>query len=231
MAAPITPAEMQRRYREKRDADPERREMYLQKEREKWQRDRETGKKKRVADLSEHEKRAQRKKWRERKRETKARKKARPAIPSPPATTLPPELEPVAEYSRQRQQGQRQKSRNKKRFQRDIEKLKVALVKEKAKKEKYKKRWQRSQTKTNSDGQSPRAQLAKILPDFVDPSTRRKLLLQASIIEELKNKYKNTRREREKQIIAKATTARYSNCKREGGIILLEGGRQPNDNG
>lgn len=101
MAPPLTPAEMQRRYRAKRDADPERREKYLQKEREKWQRDRETGKKKQVADLSKREKRAQRKKWREKKREVKARKKARAAIPSPPATsTLPAELEPVAEHSR-----------------------------------------------------------------------------------------------------------------------------------
>lgn len=60
----------------------------------------------------------------------------------------------------------------------------------------------------NGSGQSPRAQLAKMFPHSVDPSTRRKLLLQASIIEELKTKYKNTRRERERQIIAKATTGK-----------------------
>lgn len=84
----------------------------------------------------------------------------------------------------------------------------MTLVKEKAKKEKYRKRWQRSQTKANGEGQSPRAQLAKILSHSVGPRTHRKLLLQASIIEELKNKYKNTKREREKQMIAKATTGK-----------------------
>lgn len=62
---------MQHRYRAKRDADPERRAEYLQKEREKWQRDQETGEKKKFADLSERDQRAQRKKWKQRKGEAK----------------------------------------------------------------------------------------------------------------------------------------------------------------
>ncbi|MEQ2227472.1 hypothetical protein ILYODFUR_038013 [Ilyodon furcidens] len=90
MAPALSAAELQRRYRAKRDADPERRARYLQKEPEKWQQDRETGKKKRIADLTEREKRAQRKKWRDRKREAKAREKAMgkamAVIPSSPYT-------------------------------------------------------------------------------------------------------------------------------------------------
>lgn len=85
MAPPLSAAEMQRRYRAKRDADPERRARYLQKEREKWQHDKATGKKKSIADMSEREKCAQRKKWKERKRQAKARQKARAEIP--PDTT------------------------------------------------------------------------------------------------------------------------------------------------
>lgn len=65
------------------------------------------GKKKIIADLTERDKCAQRKKWRERKRETKARQKAmekaRVAIPSPPDTPNTPDASTgpsPAEYSR-----------------------------------------------------------------------------------------------------------------------------------
>ncbi|XP_039862393.1 uncharacterized protein LOC120718111 [Simochromis diagramma] len=70
--APMSAAEKQRRYRARRDADPEKRQIYLNKEKEKWRKDREEGKKKKVADLSERQKRAQRKQWRERKRKHRA---------------------------------------------------------------------------------------------------------------------------------------------------------------
>lgn len=60
-------AEIARRYRERRDADPDSRRKYLEKERDKWKKDRETGTKKGVHELSERAKRAKRKKWREAK--------------------------------------------------------------------------------------------------------------------------------------------------------------------
>ncbi|XP_049336472.1 uncharacterized protein LOC111193354 isoform X2 [Astyanax mexicanus] len=63
--APISAAEKQRRYRARRDADPERREKYLQGERQRWRRDVEQGKKKTISDLSELWKMEQLNKWRE----------------------------------------------------------------------------------------------------------------------------------------------------------------------
>ncbi|XP_034401111.1 zinc finger MYM-type protein 4-like isoform X2 [Cyclopterus lumpus] len=70
-------AEIATRYRERRDADPDRRRKYLEKERDKWKKDRETGKKKSVNELSEREKRAKRKNWREVRSQARARKKCR----------------------------------------------------------------------------------------------------------------------------------------------------------
>ena len=67
-------AEIARRYRERCDADPDRKRKYLEKERDKWKKDRETGKKKGINELSEREKRAKRNKWREAK--SQARNKA-----------------------------------------------------------------------------------------------------------------------------------------------------------
>ena len=71
--APLSAKETQRRYRARRDADPVKREEYLNKEKDKWRRDREEGRKKKVVDLSRRELREQRKKWKERKRNQRER--------------------------------------------------------------------------------------------------------------------------------------------------------------
>ncbi|XP_019752886.1 uncharacterized protein LOC109532431 [Hippocampus comes] len=89
-------AEIARRYRERRDADPDRRRKYLEKERDKWKKQRETGKKKSVHELSELEKWAIRKKWREAKSQARARNRASALLqsetpPNSPATAKFPE--------------------------------------------------------------------------------------------------------------------------------------------
>ncbi|XP_073701833.1 uncharacterized protein [Garra rufa] len=68
-----TAAEKQKEYRARRDADPVRREKYLRSERERWRRDVETGKKKRIGDLCEKAQRWRRKQWREAKERQKRR--------------------------------------------------------------------------------------------------------------------------------------------------------------
>lgn len=86
-------AEIARRYRERRDADPDRRRKYLEKERDKWKKDRETGKKKGVNELSEREKRAKRKKWREAKSQVRTRNRTSALLQS----ETPPNSPPAAE--------------------------------------------------------------------------------------------------------------------------------------
>ncbi|XP_043104682.1 uncharacterized protein si:ch211-67e16.4 isoform X3 [Puntigrus tetrazona] len=68
-----TAAERQREYRARRDADPARREKYLRSERERWRRDVERGKKKRIGDLCEKAQRWRRKQWRDAKERQKRR--------------------------------------------------------------------------------------------------------------------------------------------------------------
>ncbi|XP_051565033.1 uncharacterized protein si:ch211-67e16.4 isoform X3 [Myxocyprinus asiaticus] len=84
-----TAAERQREYRARRDADPVRREKYLRNERERWKRDIETGKKKRIGDLGEKAQRWRRKKWREAKERQKKREPIFKIIASPPDNTEP----------------------------------------------------------------------------------------------------------------------------------------------
>ena len=73
----MTAAEKQRGYREKRDADPVKRDLYLQKEKKKYKEDLKTGKRKRVADMTPRERRGAKKVWRDYKRAKTAEKKAK----------------------------------------------------------------------------------------------------------------------------------------------------------
>ncbi|KAK1902462.1 Vezatin [Dissostichus eleginoides] len=108
-------AEIARRYRERRDADPDRRRKYLEKERDKWKKDRETGTKKGVNELSERAKRAKRKKWREAKSQDRARDRASALLQSetPPDSPAAPENQPEPGLSRQQRLGASARRRSK----------------------------------------------------------------------------------------------------------------------
>ncbi len=75
--APLSAADRQRRCRARRDADTERKQKYLESERQRWRRDVEQGKKKKISDLSERGKRQLRKKWRKQNKKRKEKAEAR----------------------------------------------------------------------------------------------------------------------------------------------------------
>ncbi len=75
--APLSIADRQRRCRACRDADTERKQKYLESERQRWRRDVEQGKKKKISDLSERGKRQLCKKWRKQNKKRKEKAEAR----------------------------------------------------------------------------------------------------------------------------------------------------------
>ena len=98
--APLSAAEKQRRYRARRDVDHERRQQYLNKEKERWRKDIDEGRKKKVSDLSEREKRAVRKKWRERKRKLRKNDRAMTTFQSMNTPPTSPDTPPDPEIGR-----------------------------------------------------------------------------------------------------------------------------------
>ncbi|KAJ8372746.1 hypothetical protein AAFF_G00277540, partial [Aldrovandia affinis] len=68
-----TAAQWQREFRARRDADPVRRENSQRSEHQRWKRDVEAGKKRKIDDLSERAQRLRCKKWREAKQRQKQR--------------------------------------------------------------------------------------------------------------------------------------------------------------
>ncbi|XP_023277359.1 uncharacterized protein LOC111666286 [Seriola lalandi dorsalis] len=73
---PLSAAEKQRRYRARRDADPWKREKYLETQRDRYRKDLESGRKKPIDGLSERKKHKCRRKWRETYHRIKNRKEA-----------------------------------------------------------------------------------------------------------------------------------------------------------
>ena len=67
---PMTAAERQRQYRKRRDADSERRQEYLEKERQIW-----TRKEKAISELTESERRRKRKYWKDAQEKTWAQRR------------------------------------------------------------------------------------------------------------------------------------------------------------
>ena len=78
----MTNAEKQRRFRERRNQDEAKRQEYLLYHKNRYKKEKESGKRKSVADMSEREHRAAKKKWRLEKRER--REKAKMASKSAP---------------------------------------------------------------------------------------------------------------------------------------------------
>lgn len=71
----LSAAEKQRRNRKRRDQDPVKRRTYLAKKQQKYQNDVATGKRKRVSEMTNREKRKHRRIWRKEKQELRKRKK------------------------------------------------------------------------------------------------------------------------------------------------------------
>ncbi|XP_048117714.1 uncharacterized protein LOC125306410 isoform X2 [Alosa alosa] len=83
---PLSAAEKQRRYRARRDTNPERRAKYLEYERRKWKRDRELGKKKLVHECNVSEQMAIRSRWKLAKAKSRAAKDATAILSPPPVS-------------------------------------------------------------------------------------------------------------------------------------------------
>ncbi|XP_028254033.1 uncharacterized protein LOC114441699 isoform X2 [Parambassis ranga] len=204
---PLTAAEKQRRYRARRDADPGRRQKYLQKEHDKYRSDIESGKKKRIYNVSEREKRRRRRKWRETYHRLKARKEAQELIITPPDT---PQVSPVdpadpqPRISRQQNEGRRRSRKKIKKLKEQIQELQMLLKKQVRKTEKYKKQTQRMK----KNNPSPRKKVKKQMRQLPREAIQKTLLFHEALVQDIRNKYTKAQGEKERQIIAKIVTGK-----------------------
>lgn len=207
----LTSAEKQRRYRERINADPEKREEYLWKMRERAQNRRIKNIDKPIGDLSERAKRRRkRKEWRDRKRISRANsiKKRRnlEAIldVTPPSS---PRLQVANAEHRNIIRGRQKVRKDRTASYRRIKQLEKELASATTKINKYKRRVARlKKIKTNNkivQSMSPLTKLNVEIGNQVIPgSIKRKLLFQDTILTEVRETYKQTPNEKTKQSLA-----------------------------
>jgi len=137
----LSAGEKQRRYRQRRDADPQKPAAYLQKKKIKYAKDNEQGKTKVVANMTEREIRKVRKEWRTYKRQRKNHQKLIGNIETPPST---PEAENNNHNNNQNRnamniaytqkvEGLRMIKRNRQKMKGEIERLRLQLRNERKK--------------------------------------------------------------------------------------------------
>lgn len=86
----LSAAEKQRRYHERRDADLERRQKYLDLKKAKYRQDLAIGKRKKIAQMSKRQKRTMRRRWRQQKQDLKERKQMLENLVTPPVSPSHP---------------------------------------------------------------------------------------------------------------------------------------------
>lgn len=196
----LTAAEKQRRYRLRRDQDPERRQEYLQKEKKRWKMRKAKGQIKDVASLSEREKRRVRKYWKVTKAEYRKRQKKTANIVTPPNSPshvpdqeqLPQQLQDSSKTSKKILK----KKKNRRKLMKKIDLLTSQLEQQKRATQKYKKRWQREKSKVPD---TPRTKTMKLLRHATSETVRKKLLMHNIIVDQIKKRYVKEKKERQKQ--------------------------------
>ena len=191
---PLSAAEKQRRYRERIRNDPQRRAEELRKDRERWHK-----RKVLIANISDKEKRAQRKLWRTNKQKLRERHK-RVYVDTPPDTPSTSEDPASPSYSRQKQMGRKVLRRDRARCYKRLQALEKKLKQKEAAVNRYKQRIHRLQKKT----ESPRSKTRKLLRNLiVSEKVKKTLDFHHTLLAQIKRNYDKTRNERKKRLFRK----------------------------
>uniref|UniRef100_UPI003590066A uncharacterized protein isoform X2 n=1 Tax=Myxine glutinosa TaxID=7769 RepID=UPI003590066A len=202
---PLSAAEKQRQYRQRRDRDPVRREEYLKKEKLQWQKRKETGKVKLVSELSDRAARKLRREWKLRRAKNRKLEKERARtldkLVTPPGS--PTEIiEGVT--SSQRSTGERRRRRNKEKILKEMDEMADKLEYQTRQADKYRKRWERLRRKITVE--SPRAKAMCLLRMASTSAVKKTLIFHNVLVDEIRRKYKSTKQERLKQAYCRLFT-------------------------
>ena len=179
---PLTNAEKQRRFREKRNQDEAKRKEYLLYQKNRYKNEKESGKRKLVADMSDREHRASKKKWRLDKREQ--REKAKTASMSAP--------EKLSQYtiSRQKKYIFDKALTDRELLKKENDDLKCQLANERRKSDMKRKKLTRLNITPKASFLTPSSKAKKILSDTKKgggiKKVQRQLTFHYALMEELK---------------------------------------------
>ena len=171
---PLSAAEKQKRYRERRNNDPERRAKHRQLQQENYQREEELGIRKPVSDLSKRDKRMKRRYWKEKQRLSRQKRTSETvAVSMTPPKTPVNNVQPEPGSSRQRKQANRKKRRENAKLLRERKLLLIKLREAERKADMYRQRWKR--LKKYKGPETPRTKTSKLLRCFSTKGVRKAL--------------------------------------------------------
>ncbi|XP_062609736.1 splicing factor Cactin-like [Saccostrea cucullata] len=207
---PLTSTERSRKWRERQKEDPERHRRYLEKERDRYRKRKNKGDIKGIEDMSEREKRVTRKSWRKNRRNK--RKKDKFILDAVNRTDTPPNS-PTGTMERRPDtstRGRKKVRKDRAKAYREIKQMKVKLASVERRVEKYKKRLQRmKKNNTPRCTDSPRSKTDQLLGEQnVTEEVRRTLLFHHTVVRSIKEKYKNSKKQRNRQIIANVVSSK-----------------------
>ena len=178
----MTNAEKQRRFRERRNQDEAKRQEYLLYHKNRYKKEKESGKRKSVADMSEREHRAAKKKWRLEKRERREKAKM--------ASKSAPEKSSQFTISRQKKYIFDKALTDRENLKKEIEDLKCQLANERRNSDVKRKRLSRLNITPKASFLTPSSKAKKILSHTKISggikNVQRQLTFHYAILEELK---------------------------------------------
>lgn len=210
-ATPLSNAEKQRRYRERLNKDPDRKREYLEKKKQKYQDDIKVGKRKRVSDFTDREKRTKRKEWRKEKQELRKKQKSSLALQALTPPVSPDNLNNSA--NSQHNISTRIRRRKLAKCYRENEKLRKALSTQTKLSQKYLMRLRREKARKQQANDSPRRKVNNLLRHWTTSNqknprkqvegkktVRRSLLYHFSLKKELRLRYSQANKKEKKSL-------------------------------
>lgn len=206
---PLTSAERSRLYRQRLKENPEKYSEYLMKERTRYKHRKESGDIKPISEMNSRQQRNTRREWKKRKQHERERKKmVTPLINITPPTSptegspgpFPINLRPPSQKKLSgRKRVRRERSKSYRRIQALEEKLKSANKRA----ERYRKQLQRC--KRTVDVDSPRTKTRLLLKgQKVNKTTRKVLLFHHVFLAGIRQKYREIKSNKEKQLLSNA---------------------------
>ena len=201
--------ERQQDYRAQIYSDPEKYEGYKKKERERWQKRKAA---KSQIQMTEREKRSQRKKWREAQRRSREKAKVCQSFENSEASfSFGSTSTPNLNESRQKKQGRQQVRRDRSKSYKEIQKLRIKIATLTSKCEMYRKRSERSKKKqlVVQQNSTPRSKTEAMTRGLnIRKDFKRAILFHNVMCQTLRDKYSTTKCDHEKYSIAKLISSK-----------------------
>ena len=199
---PLTAKERQQRWRDKQKCDSDSHSKYLENERERYRGRKEAGTRKGIDDLTQREKREQRRKWRSEQKEHRKRVKAAVQLVTPPVSPDPDVRGRVKQRSVNSVVGRKRVRRDRAKAYRTVEKLTVRLAMAERSRRRVQKRYERAQKHIQSSlPDTPRSKAKRLMRNGDLGKIRKHLTVSFSLMDNIRIKYKELGTQKEMQLV------------------------------